>query len=474
MVCYNRDVFGRTPEPSTSQSILVINTPRFYFAVAALLLICSAAQPVCAEQNAGELQAKYDKLSQEFAAANPEWRPKAPATGMLLFIAPDEYSPLAKPAEAISEARSQYAAAVFELAKEAAEAGQLSLAFEWATETLRENPDHTDARRVLGYEQRDGQWLTAYGVKMFDVGKTWDPKRGWVSAKEDQRQISEQADIARHTDIRTGWQVRTDHFQITTNHSLAAGAELGARLEHLYQIWRQLFAGFYYTEKEVRSLFAGERNARVQSRPFRVFYYRSSESYVEALRRRQPKIKETLGIYFDNSREAHFYAGDDRARGTLFHEAVHQLFLESKPTAKQIGTTANYWIVEGIANYFETLTEHDDPLAGLYFTVGESTAGRLPAAREKVQQGFYIPLAELTHMSKDDIQRHPERAKLYSQSSGLAAFLLNGEHGRYREALVSYLQTVYAGRDDAGTLAEVTETTYPELDGQYHKFLQSP
>ena len=76
-------------------------------------------------------------------------------------------------------------------------------------------------------------------------------------------------------------------------------------------------------------------------------------------------------------------------------------------------------------------------------------------------------------MSMDDVQRHPERAKLYSQSSGLAAFLLDGEHGRYREALVRYLQTVYAGRDHEGTLAETTETSYTDLDAQYRQYLES-
>ena len=48
------------------------------------------------------------------------------------------------------------------LAKRAAEAGQLSLAFEWATEAVRENPDHAEARRVLGYELVDGKWLTPF------------------------------------------------------------------------------------------------------------------------------------------------------------------------------------------------------------------------------------------------------------------------------------------------------------------------
>src|SRR5262249_12578208 len=146
---------------------------------------------------------------------------------------------------------------------------------------------------------------------MFDAGKVWNRKRGWVSKEDaDSHDAKNDADAARHADIKTGWQVRTDHFQVTTNHSQAAGAELAVRLEELYQIWRQLFAGFYYTPLEVRALFAGERNARVLSHPFHVIYYRNKTEYVEALRRHQPKIAETLGVYFDTLHEAHFFAGD--------------------------------------------------------------------------------------------------------------------------------------------------------------------
>jgi hypothetical protein len=455
-----------------------------------LLLVSYAAQPVRAEPNSGDLLAQYRQLSERYQAASQVWYPKSPASGALLFIAPDEYSPRDAPNELTREARNEYARALFELAKEAADVGQLSLAFQWATETLRENPDHADARRVLGYEQRDGQWLTAYGAKMFDAGKTWDPKRGWVAMSGAKPQASsDRADAARHADLKNGWQVRTDHFLVTTNHSLAAGAELAARLERLYQVWRQLFAGHFYTEKEVRGLFAGERNARTQARPFRVFYYRNRDQYVNALRRRQPRIGETLGIYFDATREAYFFAGDDDdvaaggppaepatakpAVATLYHEAVHQLFRESKPTAKQLGRLANYWVIEGVATYFESLTEHVDPQAGLYFTIGEATAGRLPAARDRLGEGFYIPLADLTRLGQDDVQRHPDVKKLYSQASGLAAFLLDGEQGRYREPLVRYLQAVYTGRDHDSSLHDATETSYNDLDAQYRRFLES-
>jgi hypothetical protein len=130
-------------------------------------------------------------------------------------------------------------------------------------------------------------------------------------------------------------------------------------------------------------------------------------------------------------------------------------------------------VIEGVATYFETLTEHQGPNAGLYFTVGEATSGRLPAARERLAGGFYMPLAELTRLGKDDVQRHPEIARLYSQATGLSAFLMHSQNGRYREPLVSYLNAVYAGRDDSESLSEITGRSYSELDAEYRQFMES-
>ena len=131
-----------------------------------------------------ELRAEYERLSSAYAATVPGWRPERPASGSLLFVAPDQYSGTEPNGEQYRAARNKYADALFELAKRAAEAGQLSLAFEWATEAVRENPDHADARRVLGYEQHDGQWLTPFAKRMVDAGKVWDPKAGWIAADD--------------------------------------------------------------------------------------------------------------------------------------------------------------------------------------------------------------------------------------------------------------------------------------------------
>jgi hypothetical protein len=208
-------------------------------------------------------------------------------------------------------------------------------------------------------------------------------------------------------------------------------------------------------------------------RPFRVYYHRDRGEYNAALRKKQPRIGETLGIYFDDVREAHFFAGDDQDAGTLYHEAVHQLFQETKPSAKRVGQLANFWVVEGVATYFETLSEHNDPSAGLFFTIGEAQAGRLPAARQRLVEGFYVPLAELTRMGQREVQRHPEIGKVYTESTGLSAFLMDGEAGRYREPLVRYLDAIYEGRDTDRTLAEVTSRSYDELDAAYHRYMES-
>jgi hypothetical protein len=459
-------------------------------ATGALLIVALLAPVLQAATDPAKLQAKYDELHRQYALSNPGSRPEPPRTGILLFVASDEYSPVGPLDKSNSSVRVKYADALFELAKQAAEAGNSSLAFQWTTETLRENPGHADARRVLGYVERDGKWLTPYGDKMHEAGKAWEPQKGWLAVNAAASSVPDiRIDTSRHADIKNGWQIRTDHFFVTTNHSLAAGADLAARLERLYQIWRQLFAGFYYSEKEVKGLFAGERIARVPVRQFRVFYHRNREDYINNLSRRQPRIRETLGIYFDMNSEAHFFAedaaADNPARGqaagaatnanvaTLYHEAVHQLFQESKPAARRIGETANFWVIEGVATYFETLTEHNDPKAGLYYTIGEATAGRLPAAREKLKVNYYVPLADLTKLGKDEIQHRDDIAKLYSQSSGLAAFLLNGAGGRYREPMVRYLGAIYARHDNDLTLAEVTGSSYPELDAAYRRFMQS-
>jgi hypothetical protein len=403
--------------------------------------------------------------------------------GELLFVAPDLYSP--SEADEQADPNRQRADALLQRSRVACETGDMGMALQWATRAVREDPNHADARRVLGYRRVGGTWAGNFAARRLDRGETWHQQFGWIDTQDierwqagerplGKRWISAEDDARRHEKIDNGWQLRTDHFLVVTNHSLEAAADLATRLEKLYQIWQQMFGGFYLDQADLQKRFDGQATSGYRSKPFRVTYYRSREEYNAALRRRQPQIEMTLGIYFDTTRSTHFFAGPEQDAGTIYHEAVHQFFHESRPAARNVGKLANVWLIEGVACYFESLAEHNDPKIGRFISLGTPGTGRLPAAlQRRLVDKYYVPLAELSALGSNDLHRRDDIARLYSQSAGLATFLIHGREGAYRPALVKLLQAIYAGRDTAMSLAEFTGRNYEQLDDEYREFLEA-
>jgi hypothetical protein len=165
---------------------------------------------------------------------------------------------------------------------------------------------------------------------------------------------------------------------------------------------------------------------------------------------------------------AYFLAGKDYDERTLYHEATHQLFHESRPVAAQVAQKANAWIVEGIAMYMESLHDEDG-----FHVLGGFDDLRMKAARYRLlNDKFYVPLDEFTGYGFPKLQGDARMATLYSQAAGLTHFLIHYDNGRYRDALVAYLEAIYNGRDDARTLSQRTGTGYAELDRQYRQFME--
>lgn len=376
---------------------------------------------------------------------------------------------------------------LFSEAKAAAARGETSRAFELATLACHLDRQHAEAARVLGYELVDGELLTPYQSKQQNRGYQWDARYGWIRPDDldrynagerrlGRRWVTAADDAAAHQSISEGWTVRTDHFVVITNHSLEAGAELAAELESLFQVWRQWFAGYWLSDREVRALFDGERKARKRSRQMKVFYHRDKASYVEHLRRRQPRIADTLGIYFDDRREAHFFAPSEQASqderdqvmATLRHEAAHQMFSENGPGKVGAGRDDNFWLIEGVACYFELLS----PVAGEgRYTLGNPNQGRLPSA---VAAGPVAPLSELARYGSTDLQRLENLAAVYAQATGLVAMLRHGDKAEQdREALVGSLRALYSRRSRVDELARQTGRSFAELDREYREFLNN-
>jgi hypothetical protein len=440
----------------------------------------------------GEYAARLAELAawcreRELAAAAEQlqsWLPERDPEKLTLFVLP--------PSEVLAESdktkwsewrakwqglRDRQAEALMSLAKRAVGEHHPSLAFELVTDAVRENPDHKQARRMLGYSRFRDAWRTPFEVKQLAAGKVWHEKFGWLLKAHLERYdkgdryyrgrwlpAAEEAEL-RH-DLAHGWRVESEHYVVTTNHSLEEGVRLSRRLELLYGVWQQAFVAYPAGEAEVARRLEG-RPPRREPSPHNVVYYRSRKEYNDALRSAQPKIEITLGIYFASTRTAYFFAGDDQEPGTLYHEATHQLFQETRAVAPDVGREANFWIVEGIACYMESLAEH----AG-YCTLGGANAGRMPAARHRlVEDKFYVPLAELVQFGLESLQHDPRIATLYSQSSGLADFFMHVGQGRYRDALVRYFDAVYSGTAGPRTLAELTGASYETLDRQYRQFM---
>ena len=181
-----------------------------------------------------------------------------------------------------------------------------------------------------------------------------------------------------------------------------------------------------------------------------------------------PNIKVTTGFYLDNPGCAYFFAGKDSDDRNMYHEATHQLFHESRLVAPNVGHKTNFWIVEGIAMYMESLRREDG-----YDVLGGFDDERVNAARYRLlHDHFYIPLGEFVDFGMEKLQKDPRIATLYSQAAGLTHFLIYYDEARYRDALVSYLSAVYAGHDNHDTLARITGTSYNDLDKQYREFLE--
>lgn len=379
----------------------------------------------------------------------------------------------------LARLRRDQANALFDLARRAVRAHRVGLAYDLAMAAIRANPDHQALRRLLGFQEYHGQWHTSYEVRKLRAGQVWHQKFGWLPKSHVRRYeqgrrpyrgrwISAAEDASLRRDIQTGWDVDTEHYTIRSNHSLEAAVQLGAKLERIERLWRQIFVRYYASEEQVIAMFDG-RSQRTPTPKYQVVYFRDREDYNRSLRRAMPNIEISIGVYYAPKLTAYFFAGRDFVDRTLYHEATHQLFHQSRRVAPDVGQKANFWIAEGVALYMETLREKDG-----YYVLGGFDDQRIHAARYRLlKSNFYVPLEELTTYGMDQFQKHPKVAMLYSQAAGLAEFLVHYDGGRYRDALVAYLCDLYTGRDTPQTLARLTGASYHQLDRQYRQFIEA-
>jgi len=329
-------------------------------------------------------------------------------------------------------------------------------------EALRDDPDHERARKTGGWVKRDGRWVWPEAAKRLDAGDVADPVRGWIMKSQ----------LARPTEPRPGRPVArlSDHWKISSQAGPEAAAALARELELAHDAWRQAFGGFMLEPADLERAFEG-RSRPMAHGPFAATLFAGRAAYVAELEKLEPTIARTLGLYWTPTHTAYFFPlgkGDDEPGvSTIHHEAVHQLFAETRKTSPLAGERCGFWAVEAAACYVESLTPAEDG-----WTLGGRDAGRAPAARERlIDDGFYVPLEELCGLGRTELQSDDRLPAIYSQISGLADFFMNGDDSRHREAFVEYLVRIYTGSVSPDTLARLCGTSYADLDDAYRRHM---
>lgn len=337
--------------------------------------------------------------------------------------------------------RTAFAEELFKLAQAHAEAGTGTEAYQLLHEVLWHAPHHADARRALAPH---------------------------LSFSE---RVSRRAGTRTHRDFkwRKGkyWQIESPHYMITTSHSAQAGVDLADKLELLHSVWQQIFFRYWSASESLAERLRGGNAKLGRRKKLNVVLFRDRDEYVEQLQKYEPQIGMSLGYYMNRKQTAFFYAGDQSIVPTWFHEATHQLFQEIGDAVEDVGEDSNFWLVEGIAVYMESLVEFEG-----HCTLGGFDADRLQFARARALGGeFCMPLAELVALSREDLQKHEEIGRIYSQSAGIIHYLMNDDGGASRKSLIHLVSLLYLGRAREDSLERLLGQPLAEIDKGYLDYL---
>ncbi len=341
----------------------------------------------------------------------------------------------------------QQADTLFRLAQRAVEAGEGAVAYQLLHDVLYFSPQHRDARQWLGLPLAGRSRLKAPDTSLRPSRRP-HARFGWPA--------------------NTHFQLATPHFLITTNDQAETARRLANELERLRAVWEQMFFDCWGTAEQLRSAAARTRRLRAPTTRRRVVLFRNRAEYLKYIRQLEPRAELTRGYYHAPTKTAFFVGGPDPVVTTWRHEATHQLFAELPGSVHSIGERHNFWIIEGIALYFESL--HG---CQRWTCVGGIEAERLQFARFRaLREGTYLPLQELTRLNKNQFQTDPQIRSLYSQSAGLTHYFMHDRQRDLRPALRQYLAAVYRDQDSLNSLKELAGSSLAELDQGYQDFLR--
>jgi len=382
-----------------------------------------------------------------------------------------------------------YAARVYAFSQRAQQQRNNSLCFHLIREVAFHDPDHENARRMLGYMKYEGQWATPFVASKLRRNLVWHDEYGWlpqahVKKYEDGmrfcngRWMTPQQEATQRRDFnRNPWEIESEHFVVRTNHSLERGVQLSLRLEGFHRYFVREFSAFFTTPEQLKTLFDGRALASGSLKKHQVNYYATKAEFVSRLRM-QPNIELCNGIYMPQQEVAHFFYSpnlEETHEETLYHEVTHQLLSESGTRPVSVAADRDFWVIEGLACYMESFKQKNGQV-----TVGFPLHMRMVAAcRHAEEPGEFIPLQAFVSMGQTEFQNAGKLSVLqryYAQATAESHFFLHYKDGLYRDAFIEYLSQIYSPnpevRRKVTPLDRQTGISFAALDTQYLDYLK--
>ncbi len=336
--------------------------------------------------------------------------------------------------------RERRAESLWLKAQAAAESGEIAFAFRLMHHVLREDPQHELARHALSR-------LEPGGATRISKGTGREKRLGWPAGRY--------------------WRSQSAHFSIITNAGRDDAAAIANLFESYHSAWRQLFLTHWSSDRDVKAVFDGRPLRSPGRRRHQVVLFADRQEFIRTLRPLEPRIEMATGVYRDKDRTTYLYVGDASLQSTWIHELTHQLFQESTATRLDVAAESNFWIVEAIAMYCESVKFFNG-----YCIVGGWESARLQTARYRQRnEKFYLPLAELSELTKSQLQTHTDIRRLYTESAGLAHFFMDGRRSEYQDRFVQLVSRLYRQPGESFRLWESLGVPSHRLDEQYAEFL---
>ena len=275
-------------------------------------------------------------------------------------------------------------------------------------------------------------------------------------------------------------QVDTAHFTLHSKADRESSMRVAEDLERCYWIWTQMFFPLWESNAQVSLAlkemgddepvvsFLERSPQRITTRrKLRVVLCSNADEYRKVLGA-TPGVELSTGFYSDKHKTVLLFASQQDDPATRRHELVHQLFREATRSGLGRNMPANdegFWLIEGIAGYFESLHLGTDMA-----TVGGWDSSRLQFARYRLLVGGdSMPMEELQQDGRESAQARSDIARWYAHAILRTHQLLDGGNEPDRRWVYGRLAAHYRIKSEVAVDTQRLE--WDALDRSVRSFL---